>query len=452
MKIARTLTLACSMTAFVAPSVLSGATLLLVSFEAEAQQVKAVDAYWAVVEKPAVMHAGDSQRYYRITELQPGTVVHVDAQSTDWARIAYPAGLGAYVRAESVKQGDESDALILTVSSRLYAANAVAGLDGSWKALLTEGQALPVGTVLTAMETVRNATNAVAGYKVAAPESARGYLLRANLRTPTPEELSAAGVSNAAAEPSAAATPPATPTATPETQPTTEPISLTQEPTGTGTPPPARPADEAPIVIEQSPVTPVAPQPAPAGSLQALDEAFKRVQSQPDSEAEIDELRAEMEAALARIDDTPTNRLARAGLQQRIEILKLRADWRNKLNAINERRVAADSASNATQKALSDLQQNRVYTITGRLTTSELYDGTRLPRMLRVQSIGGPTTRTIGYIKPTADLNLDTKIGQTVGVVGNILLDPTTGLRTIEASRVEVLANVPTDARLPGAD
>lgn len=455
MKTARILTLTCSLTALAAPVALSGATLALMAGAAEAQQVKAVDAYWAVVEKPAVMHAGDSQRYYRIAELQPGAVVRVDAQSSDWARIAYPAGLGAFVRAESVKQGDDPESLILTTSSRLYAANAVAGLDGSWKALLTEGQALPAGTVLTAMETVRNASNAVAGYKVAAPENARGYVLRANLRTPTPEELAAAGVTTAASEAPAStpATPPAT---TPATQPGSEPISLTQDPTGTGTPPPARPTEEeTPVVIEQTPAVvaaPPAPQPAPAGSLQALDEAFKRVQSQPDSEAEIDELRAEMEAALARLDDTPSNRLARAGLQQRIEILKLRADWRDKLNAINERRAAADSASTATQRTLNDLQQHRVYTITGKLTTSELYDGTRLPRMLRVQSIGGPTTRTIGYIKPTADLNLDTKIGQTVGVVGNILLDPATGLRTIDASRVEVLANVPTDARLPGAE
>lgn len=461
MKIARTLAIALwTVGAHVA---LCGATIALVSLPAHAQQVKAVDGHWAVVEKAAVMHCGDSQRYYRVAELQPGSIVRVDGESADWARIAYPAGIGAFVRSEAVKQGEQPEALILSAPSRLYAANAIAGLDGSWKALLSEGQALPAGTTLHALETVRNQSGAVSGYKVAAPDSARGFVLRANLRTPTPDELSSAGVSNTPKpQPTeAAATPPAGTgagaTETGTAQPA--PISLTENPTGTGTPPPVvtptpeqttSDAGEGPVVIEQQPVRPVTTAPAPAGSLQALDEAFRRVQTQSDSEAEIDELRAELEAAFAKLDDIPTNRYARAGLQQRIEILKLRADWRDKVRAMEERRAAATVASGATARTLQALQEHRVYTITGRLTTSELYDGTRLPRMLRVQSVGGPTTRTLGYIQPTPELNLDTKIGQTVGVVGNIMLDPRTGLRTIEASRVEVLANVPTDARTPG--
>ncbi len=460
MKIAHSLAIALSTVG--APVALCGATLASASFSAHAQQVKAVDGYWAVVEKAAVMHCGDSQRYYRIAELQPGSLVRVDGESADWARIAYPAGIGAFVRAESVKQGEQPDALVLSAPSRLYAANAIAGLDGSWKALLAEGQALPAGATLKALETVRNQSGAVTGYKVAAPDSARGFVLRTNLRMATPAELANAGVaSTPAPQPNdAAATPaPAATDAGTSTPAQPAPITLTESPTGTGTPPPVptpapevttSDAGEGPVVIEQQPITPVTPPPAPVGSLQALDEAFKRVQSQSDAEAEIDELVAELESALSKLDDTPTNRYARAGLQQRIQILKLRADWRDKVRAMEERRAAATVASGTTQRTLQTLQQNRVYNITGKLTTSELYDGTRLPRMLRVQSVGGPTTRTLGYIKPDPALALDTKIGQTVGVVGNIILDPATGLRTIEALRVEVLANVPTDTRLPG--
>lgn len=457
MKIARTLAIAlCSVGA---PIALSAVSTLLVSLSANAQQVRAVDAHWAVVEKAATMHCGDSQRYYRVAELQPGSLVLVDGESADWARVAYPSGIGAYVRAEAVKQGDQPETLLLTAASRLYAANAVAGLDGSWKALLAEGQSLPAGATLKALETVRNQAGAVSGYKVAAPESARGYVLRTNLRSPTPEELTAAGVATPPKATTDATPAPATEPVKQDSTPAA-PVSLTETPGGTGTPPPSVPvteetidhSGEGPVVIEQHPATPAAPAPAPAGSLQALDEAFKRVQSQSDAEAEIDELIGEMEAALARLDDVPANRNARTGLQQRIQILKIRADWRDKLRAMDERRAAATAAAGTSQQTLQQLQQHRVYTITGKLMTSELYDGTRLPRMLRVQSIGGPTTRTIGYIKPTTELNLDGKIGQTVGVIGNITLDPRTGLRTIDATRVEVLANVPTDARIPGAE
>ncbi|MBX3367540.1 MAG: hypothetical protein KF912_09555 [Phycisphaeraceae bacterium] len=447
MNTARSIALACALSpACLAPLAAVGVATSLYSTEAAAQQIKAVDAYWAITERPAVVHCGDSQRYYRVAELQPGTLVRVDGQSGDWARIAYPAGIGAFVRADSVTQGNDPGTLVLSSPSRLYAANAVAGLDGSWKALLAEGQALPAGTKLTALETVRNQSNAISGYKVAAPEAARGFVLRSNLRTPTPEELNAAGVASTP-------TPTPAPTPAPTTPATTEPvtpgpISLIEEPTSTGTPPPAtRPATDtpadSPMVIEQRPVAPVQAPPA-AGSLQALDESFRRVQSQSDAEAEIDELRAELEAALAKVDDVPSNRFIRAGLQQRIEILRIRAEWRDQMRALEERRLAATAATGTTERTIQELQQHRVYTITGKLTTSELYDGVRLPRMLRVQSIGGQTTRTLGYIQPTPELGLDTKIGQTVGVVGNIILDPRTGLRTIEASRVEVLANVPT--------
>ncbi len=459
MRTCRTLAIIASTTLapmwYVAPA---GAMFALVSSDAAAQQVKAIEPTWAAVERPAVLHSGDSQRYYRVAELQPGTLVRVDGESADWARVSYPAGLGAFVRADAVKQGETPDTLVLTTSSRLYAANAVAGFDGSWKALLSESQALPAGTTLRALETVRSGANTVVGYKVAAPDSARGFVQRALLRTPTPEELAAAGV-NARPEPAVQ------PTATPAsgstgeaaaTPPTGDVVTLTTPPVTDGaTPPPAQTptvADgEGPVVIEQRPVVVAPAAPAP-GSLQALDEAFKRVQSQPDASAEIDELKGELQAALERIEDTPQNRMTRAGLQQRIEILSIRSDLRDRMRALEERRAAASVSNSASAEAIKNLEQSRVYTITGRLMTSELYDGTRLPRMLRVQTVGGPTTRTIGYIKPDAALALDTKIGQNVGVVGNIVLDPQTGLRTIEATRVDVLANVPADARTPGAN
>ena len=436
----------------------ASAILALSTMDASAQQIRAIEPTWAAVERPTILHCGDSQRYYRIAELQPGTLVRVDGESSEWARVSYPAGLGAFVRAEAVKQGDTPETLVLTASTRLYAANAVAGFDGSWKALLSESQALPAGTTLRALETVRSGAGAVVGYKVAAPDSARGFVQRANLRTPTPEELAAAGATSPTptTPTSDASNPASNPPAAAESAPG-EVVSLTTPPATDGaTPPPATNptiADgEGPVVIEQKPVVTAPPQPAqPApGSLQALDEAFRQVQARPDADAEIDELKGELQAALNRIDDTPQNRMVRAGLQQRIEILSLRADLRDRMRAMEERRAAATVSNNASAEAIKSLEQSRVYTITGKLMTSELYDGQRLPRMLRVQTVGGPTTRTIGYIKPDPALALDTKIGQNVGVVGNIVLDPQTGLRTIEATRVEVLANVPTDARTPG--
>lgn len=441
-------------------------TSLIVGADAHAQPVRSVDAYWAVVDKPVALRSGDTARYYQVAELAPGTLLRVDGENAEWARVGYPSGSTAFVRADVVKQGDTPGALILTNSTRLLAPNAVAGLDGSWKTLLAESDALKPDTVLNATETVRNQAGAVIGYRVTAPPAARGFVVRSSLRTPTPDELAKAGVTVPAPEATGAATGDNTAPAVPEpatTRPPTTtptepaPISLIdQTPAQPATTPPETSNDavidltgEGPVVIEQRP-TPTTP--APAGSLASLDAAFQRVQSQSDVDAEFEELRAQLQRAYDETPDTSANRLARLGLQQRIEILDLRIEWRNRMRAMEERRLRAGGQATEVQRTLEALDQARVYTITGRLITSELYNGTDLPLMLRVQSVGGLTSRTVGYIKPTPELALEGKVGQLVGVVGEVVLDPSSGLRMIQAQRVDLLPSVPQSTITPRRD
>lgn len=446
-------------------------TSLIVGTAAHAQPVRSVDAYWAVVDKPIALRSGDSARYYQVAELAPGTLLRVDGENAEWARVGYPAGSTAFVRADVVKQGDTPGALILTNSTRLLAPNAVAGLDGSWKTLLAESDALKPDSVLNATETVRNQAGAVIGYRVTAPPAARGFVVRSALRTPTPDELAKAGVTVPTPEATGTATgdntAPAVPAQPVETPPATPPsttspaepapISLIdQTPAQPATTPPETSdgvvidlTGEGPVVIEQRPTPAPA---APAGSLASLDEAFKRVQAQSDVDAEFEELRAQLQRAYDETPDTSANRLARLGLQQRIEILDLRIEWRNRMRAMEERRLRAGGQATEVQRSLEALNQARVYTITGRLITSELYNGTDLPLMLRVQSVGGLTSRTVNYIKPTPELALEGKVGQLVGVVGEVVLDPTSGLRMIQAQRVDLLPSVPQSTITPRRD
>ena len=70
---------------------------------------------------------------------------------------------------------------------------------------------------------------------------------------------------------------------------------------------------------------------------------------------------------------------------------------------------------------------------------SNVYNGERLPKMYRIQSVsrvdGSP--RTLGYVTP--DKSIDGKLGSVVGIVGEPRFDPQLRLVIVRPDQVDVM-------------
>lgn len=508
-------------------------------------QLREVQPYQAVVTTVTPMRSGDSQRFYSVLELKSGDLVTVDAESAEWARIAYPPGSSAFIRADQAELGPTSQSVKLKVESKLLSVNPEHGLSGSWKSLLPD--AAKPGTEFKLIDIIKE-KDAVLGYRIAAPAEARGFVLARAIRRATQAEIDAAktlsagtlpparNASTAGAQtptpaastnPSAPATsarevPATMPTMGPNGQPamTTSisvtpaestatstptsspaagtPVSTPAEPTPSAasasidltrpqqpsgqTPPPAAesgttpgtPAtteitqstnsslpgtDAAPgadaaaananpdgstaatPVTERQPDAPAAEATEPARALlpstaEDLEPLFQAVRRQDVMNAEIDELLTQYETLISR---RPVGDRRRRVLEQRAEILRLMQDYRNERRTLEEANAAARAVTDDMSRRFAQYDVQRQYAIVGVLTPSSVYDGTRLPLMYRLQSIGGSVPRTLGYIKPREDLNLPSKIGVVVGVVGEQNVDSSLRLNVIDAVRVDPL-------------
>lgn len=522
-------------------------------------QLREVQAYQAVVTTATPMRSGDSQRFYSVLDLKSGDVVTVDAESAEWARIAYPPGGSAFIRADQAELGPTGQSVKLKVESKLLSVNPEHGLSGSWKSLLPD--AAKPGAEFKLIDVIKE-KDAVLGYRIAAPAEARGFVLARALRRATQAEIDAAKTLSAGTLPPATSAPaprntaapagsttarevPATmPTMGPNGQPAmTTSISVAPEeraatstppatssnsaasttpgstpaastpntatpaaaipptatpPAATGTPaasidltrpqqpagqtPPASTESSNPAVSSTTEITQStsgaatasaagesAPAPAAgvntdgtadtsrstepqadatsAGEMEVarpplpstaedLEPLFQAVRRQDVMNAEIDELLTQYETLIAR---RPVGDRRRRVLEQRAEILRLMQDYRNERRTLEEANAAARAVTDDMSRRFAQYDVQRQYAIVGVLTPSSVYDGTRLPLMYRLQSIGGSVPRTLGYIKPREDLNLPSKIGVVVGVVGEQNVDSSLRLNVIDPVRVDPL-------------
>lgn len=421
-------------------------------------QVRVIAPYYAVVQsEKAGLHCSDSDRFYKVAETTAGTVLMVDAEGGGWSRVNYPAGVGAFVRAMDGSLAGED--LTLTQPSRLRAANAAQGYDGSYKALFETP--LPAGTVLKVQEAIKDVSGATAGYKVAAPNGAKAFAATRNLRRATDAEVTAFKAKAGSFLPELPAAPiattpapvvpaPVVPTPTPS-----NPEVIAKTPDGTR-PAPGEPATLTPTTPETQPVvTPPTPVVAPVaaapertvGTWDALDQSFQAMWKQPILAAEVDELIAEFDRA---IEAVPADKIGtKRQLEARREALTLRREFRDTLRRQEDDRAAADKSRQAVSTQLEEIARTRYYTIVGQLQPSLVYDGKGLPRMYRVVSVGASASRTLGYLRPTDSVRLDDLVGQVVGVIGEAQLDRSLQLNIITPVHVDLLKSVPTPAATP---
>jgi FtsZ-binding cell division protein ZapB len=393
--------------------------------------VTSVTPYYAVVtaEKTSA-HCGSNDRFYRVGELTSGQVVLVDGEGDAWSRISYPSQLTAFVRVEDVKV--EGGNATLTTASKLKASNAASGYTGSWKALMDAP--LPVGTTLKVIEPAKEG-DVVVGYKIAAPESARAFVESRALRRATDSEVETfktkGTVPALPAKPTTPETTPIKPTTpvTPGGQPdASKPSTPTPTPTG-------------PVVITPDskdakiPAVPAKPEERVVGTYERLEETFNTVWKQPVLTSEVGELQAEFQRAADAAKGKPELQKA---LQARIDALKLRVDFREKLRKQQEARDALNKNKSQLEEEVAAWEKTRVYTIVGELQPSTVYDGKRLPLMYRVVSVGG-SPRTLGYLKESKDTDLTKMIGQVIGVIGDSTLDRSLMLNIIDPIKVVTL-------------
>lgn len=433
----------------------------IVSTVAVAQEVQQIEPVWRVINREGVaVRCGPDPVFYAVAEYGTGRLLLVDGTAGAHARVRYPNDLGVMVPADEVRAVNDQVVELVRASS-LRAPSALNGITGSWKGVYESD--LPAGTRLTVRETIKGDRGQVLGYRVAAPAPpavpghAWAYVPADALRDATPAEIEA----------HMKASQPATPTPTqpqvqpprptdPATTPATSPADQTNQPTRPTTPadsepvPSETPAEPAPqpgiTAIPGEPVrTETTPAPAEesptqirASKLEDLESSLEASRRLPP--AQLDEALEELlaEYSRTRAETTDDERLA-AQLDMRIEWLKLRIATRDQRRAIEAALTSATDRSRQLDRQVAEWRQGRAYALVGRLVVSTVYNGERLPRMYRVQSVSpvDGATRTLGYVTPDAEV--EAKLGRVVGVVGEPRFDPQLRLVIIRPDQIDVM-------------
>lgn len=383
-----------------------------------------------------------------------------------------------------------------TVPTRLRAANMESTGAGSWATLLADPlEPLPAGTTLRAIGVENRSDGSAMFFRIQAPDQARGFLKESWVRRATDTEVQAflrtvggADVAPArVSEPggSAPATPAAPSTTSPPASTTTTPTPSTTAtppanvPTGTGDAagrfdtsllaPPAVPTpsdvlaptpgqaaapesgnaggiEPGPLVIDQTgritsgsgAPTPNAPTTDPLVlTVDNLQRAFDEVREQPVRDAEYEELIARFEQAMQALGDTRGDQVIRLGLQARVDLLRLRMDYRDRLRELDEGRRDAREAATRAAERIDWLRTQGGYAVIGRLVPSMIYDGRGGPQLFRVVAVNTDTPRTLAYVRMEDPFVLPPMVGKVVGVRGQVTTEPTVGTRIVQVESVD---------------
>jgi len=457
------------------------------------------DSRWViVVDEPAPLRAADLERSYEVYQAPVGSMLRAVEALDSWYRVEYPRGVYPFARADEIEQTGPGRGVIAR-PTRLLHPHAEEGIRGSW--LILYADPLPEGTPVRIGEIVRDGDGDVVGYRVRPAEGADvprpplAHVKRDAVRPATDSEIESHLESleqtetsehgpkpeqrPAESQPRQAqrTTPPSqTQGAADETdqeQPAQREEPASDEPTSDANAAPSETSEEAEgassddmpsvdtsllmPIVEQTPqpnreeagdATDVEQQAADAGMepvdepeprdplevLQELERSVERAGRLDENEAV--ELREAYSALRARIDSASVRR----AIDQRVEVLDLRLDL---LRARSELRSTLDNAAARRaelEEAIERATTTTDYTMVGRLTASAIYDGVRLPKMYRLEStVPGTGGRTLGYLRADNDAVTPDLLGRVVGVIGRASLDPTLGLRTIRASRIDLL-------------
>jgi|GEM_PF-2633820 len=406
-------------------------------------QMADVEPYQArVVDPQAEIRSGwGSDAWYSVGQVPEGTTLTVDARDGDWLQVRYPDGhgFGVLLRARDVEINEDAGVARVTRPARAIHRNRQSPIEGSW--LKMTGEPFPPGTEFDVIEVLQSEGEPF--FVLVEPhDDARGY-------------VSASAVERVRTE--TTATQPQTPEQSPsdpdgaETAPSSAAPDPESEPEGESTPAAETdaadtdaPSDEAPTPPDndQTPADDDDAGSDPDGEVERgvatadqLARAYAAVIAEPVEDAELTPLIEEF----ARAIEVEESERVRSRLEAQRELLEIRRDLQRDLRAVTSAADRADQERRAVERLVGDWRSRPTYTVVGRLMASSLYDGRRLPLMYRLQSLDGPGGRTIAYILPDDELDLNAKVGAVVGVLGDTRRDRTIRVRLIDPEQVDVL-------------
>jgi hypothetical protein len=410
----------------------------------------------AVIAEVVPVRCGGDLSFYSIGQLQSGQFVRVVGERNGFARVAligpgfassygyvkYPKSQASRVRLE----GDRGAGVTLGRLDVLAPNHQAAGDPAqSWKPLVR----LAAEERINVLETIQTDREVI--HKIALPPSAEGWISLSHLRHATTQEQAAfeetikSGATTMAVAPAPSAE--SAPVLAREEQ-SVEPIRspVLQTPVAPTTSPSVAPLPSQRPMLAAAPATSSAPAPAATAetlaiermrnaTLAELEEAYKRLSSEPTRTAEIAPLREQYLTFAARSTTKPAQARYANGRAQQLQIW---AEAQQRLIDLAQLHARAEQADLSLRQSIAEFEARREYDAIGRLEASAIYDGHRLPHLLRLQDVS--TGRTIAYLHPDAEgFTLVSMLGQLVGVVGEKNYDGGLGLNLITPRRVEPL-------------
>ena len=424
-----------------------GAVMLGVAREARAQATD-IEPVYVVVTQDTELRCDAGAAWYAIADLKAGQVLRADGVSFDWLRVDYPAGTEAVVKVGEAELQAADQRVVLTRQTRLRAFNLEAQrIETCYKAVAQD--LLPPGLALRSLGEVKNNRGEVAGYRVAAPSGARGYVLESATRRATEQEVNAVmgALSPAPAQGAPAVAQGATTTMPTGTSATPAPAQTPVQPVA------AHPAVTTPAVTTGQP-TGAFTSPTPLNTalskdtqrtmdmIAELERAYKKVGEEPLEQAELQPLID----AYARLSDAARGTEAEGQVvrfaEVRTELLKVRRALQQ--SAAELAALDAEAARTTQDFAYIDqqVQASADFELIGRLVPSAVYAGGQMPLLYRLQAVDGVSSRTVAYLAPAPTLGLDGKLGAVVGVRGERRVDghsDPVGVPVIEPTQVTVL-------------
>jgi hypothetical protein len=169
-------------------------------------------------------------------------------------------------------------------------------------------------------------------------------------------------------------------------------------------------------------------------TLDDLESAYKLLQKEPIESAEVQPLRQlYLDLGARNPNDSRIQRYSK-GRTEQLQIWSDLQKKRTELQAFRDKTKMTAAEADAIHKALESSAQ---YVAVGRVAASTIYDGERLPKLLRLQDAA--TGRTIAYLKPDEKYQMVNLIGNLIGIIGDKTYDEQLRLNIINPRRVDLL-------------
>ena len=443
----------------------------------EAQTTQNFPYLAAVTVEQTPVRAGADSRYYPFGSVQQNDLIQVVAEKAGWARVravgpAFESFYGylKFPTTEATRfQLDSKGKVGITLGqTNVYAPNLDEKAEParSWKPVAQ----LPARTSLIVINT--ESTDLQVIHKVQLPKTAEGWidmthLQRASMGQIAVWEDAMNGIKPATASPQPqviTAKPPAPEPVVSEPEVPTETIAtaLTPMPRPTDNAPPEIPTSQQTSSAEpnqvlaselaSSPPIQQAQDTAPARigdeheedriahidissiSLEDLENAYTRLLREPLETAEVVPL-WRLYTAFARAHSGSA--IVAEHLGTRVEQLQIWSELQQQVVELNQLRKRAKAAAEEVDAVAAALQRTDEYVAVGRLDASTIYDGKRLPKLLRLRD---PSTgRTVGYVQANQLVKLPEMLGQLIGIVGEKSYDGGLQLNLLTPHRIDML-------------